>query len=210
MNIIESLQWRSAIKQFDPSKKVSQEDLEQLIEAANLTATSGGFQPFKLIVVSEGELKSQIANHAFGQPQVKDASHVLIFAVETNVTEDIIDTYIERAAEVRNLKKEDFEGYANSMKMYLSSMDADTKYAWAKNQSYIALGTVITAAAEMRIDTCPMEGFEPLKYQEILGLDSKNLMPVSILPIGYRSENDAHSKEAKVRKTRENFVLELN
>lgn len=210
MNIIESLKWRSAIKQFDPSKKVNQADLEQLIEAANLTATSGGFQPFKLVVISQGELKDQLANHTYGQPQVKDASHVLVFAVETNITEDIVETYIERAAEVRNLKKEDFEGYANSMKMYLSSMDADTRYAWAKNQSYIALGTVITAAADMRIDTCPMEGFEPLKYQEILDLGSKNLMPVSILPIGYRSENDVHSKEAKVRKTRENFVLELN
>lgn len=210
MNILESLKWRSAIKQFDTTKKVSTEDLETLIEAANLTATSGGFQPFKLIIVGEGELKSKLGNHAYGQPQVNDASHVLIFAVETNVDENIIDTYIERAAEVRNVPKEAFEGYANSMKMYLSSMDADTTYAWAKNQSYIALGMVLTAAAELRIDTCPMEGFEPLKFQEILDLESKNLMPVSILPIGYRSENDTHSQEAKVRKTRENFVLELS
>lgn len=210
MNILESLKWRAAIKQFDPTKKVSQEDVERLIEAANLTPTSGGFQPFKLIVVGEGELKNQLANHAYGQPQVKDASHVLIFAAQTQLDETIIQDYIDRASEVRNVPKEAFDGYANSMKMYMSSMDNDTRYAWGKNQSYIALGTVMTAAAEMRIDTCPMEGFEPLKYQEILGLESKNLMPVSILPIGYRSENDVHSKEAKVRKTRENFVIEMN
>jgi len=210
MNILESLQWRSAIKQFDPSKKVSQEDLNHLIESANLAATSGGFQPFKLIVVSEGELKNQLANHAYGQPQVKDASHVLVFADQTQVDDRIIQDYIDRASEVRNVGKETFEGYANAMKMYMSSMDSETRYAWSKNQSYIALGTVLTAAADMRIDTCPMEGFEPLKYQELLGLESKNLMPVSILPIGYRSENDVHSKEAKVRKTRENFVIELN
>lgn len=210
MSILESLQWRSAIKQFDPTKKVSQEDLNHLIEAANLTATSGGFQPFKLIVVSEGDLKDQLANHAYGQPQVKDASHVLVFAVQTQVDERIIQDYIDRAAEVRNVDKSAFDGYANSMKMYMSSMDTETRFAWSKNQSYIALGTVLTAAADMRIDTCPMEGFEPLKYQELLDLESKNLMPVSILPIGYRSDNDTHSKEAKVRKTRENFVIELS
>ncbi len=210
MNIIESLEWRAAIKQFDPTKKVSQENVEELIKAANLTATSGGFQPFKLIVVSEGELKSKLANHAYGQPQVKDASHVLIFAVQTNIDENIVHEYIDRAADVRKVDKSAFEGYANSMKGYLSSMDSDTRYAWSKNQSYIALGTLLTVAAEMRIDTCPMEGFEPLKFQELLDLESKNLMPVSILPIGYRSENDVHSKDAKVRKTRENFVIELN
>lgn len=210
MNILESLNWRAAIKQFDTEKKVSQEDIDNLIEAANLTATSGGFQPFKLVVLSEGELKSQVANHAYGQPQVKDASHVLIFAIETNITEDMVDTYIERASSIRNVSKESFAGYANSMKMYISSMDDNAKYTWAKTQAFIALGTVLAAAAEMRVDSCPMEGFEPLKFQEILGLESKNLMPVAILPIGYRSENDVHSKEAKVRKTREEFVLELS
>lgn len=210
MNILESLQWRSAIKQFDTTKTINREDLDQLIEAANLAATSGGFQPFKLVVVGAGELKDQLANHAYGQPQVKDASHLLVFAYQTDVDETMVDTYIERAAEVRSVDKSAFDGYAQSMKMYISSMDEATRGIWARNQTYIALGTVLTAAAQLKIDSCPMEGFEADKYQEILDLGSKNLMPTVILPIGYRSENDVHSKEAKVRKTREEFVLELN
>lgn len=209
MEIIESLKWRSAIKKFDPNKKVSKEEVDQLLEAANLAATSGGLQPFKVVVVAEGELKSQLAPHAFGQPQVKDASHVLVFSVETDISENTVDAYIKRAAEVRGKDKESLIGYSDSMKMYISTMDDSTKIAWGKNQAYIALGTVLATAAAMRIDTCPMEGFDAMKFQEILDLKSKKLIPVLILPIGYRSDADEHSKEAKIRKTRENFVLEI-
>lgn len=209
MSVIESLKWRSAIKKFDPNKKVGNADVEQLIEAANLAATSGGLQPFKMIVVAEGKLKSQLAQHAFGQQQVKDASHVLVFSVETDISGSTVDAYIKRAAEVRGQGKESLIAYSESMKTYISSMDTDTRIAWGKNQAYIALGTVLTVAAEMKIDTCPMEGFDAIQFQRILGLKPKDLMPVLILPIGYRSEKDVHSKEAKIRKRREEFILEL-
>ncbi len=209
MNVLESLKWRSAIKKFDPSKKVSPEDLEQLLEATNLAATSGGLQPFKVVVVEEGDLKSQLAEHAFGQAQVKDASHVLVFSVETNISEQTVDNYIERAAEVRGKEKESLIYYAESMKAYVASMDQAARIAWGRNQTYIALGTALAAAADMRIDTCPMEGFDASKFQEILDLKSRDLMPAVILPIGYRSDEDVHSKEAKIRKKREDFVLEL-
>lgn len=209
MSVIESLKWRSAIKKFDPGKKVSSVDIEQLIEAANLAATSGGLQPFKVVVVAEGELKSQIAQHAFGQQQVKDASHVLVFSVETDISVNTVDAYTKRAAEVRGLGKESLIGYSDSMKTYISSMDTNQRIAWGKNQAYIALGTVLAVAAERRIDTCPMEGFDAIMFQQILGLKPKKLMPVLILPVGFRSEKDVHSKEAKIRKKREDFVLEL-
>ena len=209
MSLIEALKWRSAIKKFDPTKKVSNEDVEQLLEAANLAATSGGLQPFKVVVVSEGDLKTQLAPHAFGQPQVKDASHVLIFAIRTDISEGIVDEYIKLAAEIRGQDKASLIGYSDSLKAYISSMDEQTKIAWGKNQAYIALGTVLATAAEMQIDTCPMEGFNAPEFQEILDLKSKNLIPALILPIGYRSEEDVHSKEAKIRKKREDFVLEL-
>ena len=209
MSVIESLKWRSAIKKFDPNRRVGNADIEQLLEAANLAATSGGLQPFKMVVVAEGELKSQLAQHVFGQHQVQDASHVLVFSVQTDIGGNTVDAYIKRAAEIRGKVKESLIGYSNSMKTYISSMDADTRMAWGKNQAYIALGTVLTAAAEMHIDTCPMEGFDAIRFQQILGLESKKLMPVLILPIGYRSENDVHSKEAKIRKRREDFVLEF-
>lgn len=209
MKIIESLKWRSAIKKFDPNKKVNTDDLEVLFEAANLAATSGGLQPFKLVVVGEGELKSQLAPHAFGQSQVKDASHILVFSVETDISGDTVNRYIQRATEVRGEGKDSLIGYAESMKGYISSMDENEKNAWAKSQAYIALGTVMAVAAQMKIDTCPMEGFDAIQFQEILDLKSKKLMPVLILPIGYRSEDDEHSREAKIRKKRENLIIEL-
>lgn len=210
MSTLESLKWRASIKKFDPSKKVSQEDVEQLLEGANLAATSGGLQPFKVVVVGDGELKNQLSGHTFGQSQVKDASHVLVFSVETNISEDTVNAYIDRAAEVRGREKESLIGFADSMKAYISSMDTNARIAWGKNQAYIALGTVLTVAAEMKIDTCPMEGFDPIQFREILGLEAQNLMPVAILPIGYRSDQDVLSKEAKVRKKREDFILELS
>ena len=210
MDIIESLQWRSAIRQFDTSKKVGVEDLETLLESANLTATSGGLQPFKIVVVSNDDIQSKLLPLSYNQMQVKAASHVLVFAVETNVNEETVDRFIARAAEVRGQGQNELIGYSDSMKAYIKSIPEDQRFIWAKNQAYIALGTVLTAAAALQIDSCPMEGFDAEKYQEILGLTDKNLMPAVILPIGYRSEEDVHSKAKKVRKTRENFVLELN
>ena len=210
MEILDSLKWRSAIKKFDPIKKVNPEDLEVLFEAANLAATSGGLQPFKLVAVGEGDLKKQLSPHAYGQSQVKDASHVLVFSIETDIGEDTVDRYVHRAAEVRGAGKDPLIGYADSMKMYIKSMDEDARMAWGKNQAYIALGTVLSVAAQMQIDSCPMEGFDAGEFQKILDLKSKNLMPVFILPIGYRSEEDKHSKELKIRKKRENLIIELN
>lgn len=210
MSILKSLEWRAAIKKFDPAKKVDQKDLEQLLNAANLAATSGGIQPFKVVVISKGELKSKLAPHAYGQPQIETASHILLFAVETNIGEQSVDAFTARAAEVRGQGKEELVGFSESMKMYMSSMDAAAKLNWGKNQAYISLGTVLTVAAEMRIDSCPMEGFDPLKFTEILDLEAKNLTPVLALPIGYRSTDDVHSKELKVRKKRENFIVEMS
>lgn len=210
MSIIESLEWRAAIKKFDPVEKVGQEDLEQLLNAANLSATSGGLQPFKVVVVSEGELKSKLEPHGYGQEQFGTASHILVFAVETNISGETVDAYAARAAEVRGKGKEEMIGYADSMKMYINSMDEAAKINWGKNQAYISLGTVLAVAAEMRIDTCPMEGFDPSKFSEILDLEAKNLTPVLALPIGYRSAEDVHSKELKVRKEKENFIVRMS
>ncbi len=210
MNIIESLNWRSSIKKFDTSKKVSQQDLDQLLEAANLAATSGGFQPFKVVAISNEELKNKLVEHSYGQPQVGESSHLLVFAIETNIDVHIVDEYIERAAAIRNQKVEDMQQYKEGMSMFIQGMDVNTRQSWARSQAYIALGTVLAAAAELKIDTCPMEGFTPQKYDEILGLTEKGLTAAVILPIGYRSEEDYYSKMAKVRKSREEFVIELN
>ncbi len=209
MSLLESLKWRSAIKKFDTSKKVSKEDIEVLLTAGNLAPTSGGLQPFKIIIVSNDDLKKKLVAASYEQPQVADASHLLVFAIEQEIDEEIVNRYIKRAEEVRGKGKESLIAYSESMKYFISTMDEATKYTWAKSQAYIALGMVMAAAAEMRIDSCPMEGLVPDKYQEMLDLKSKKLMPVVILPIGYRSENDVHSKEEKIRKIRDNFVIEI-
>ncbi len=209
MNFLESLNWRSAIKKFDVSKKISQKDLEDLLTAGNLTPTSGGLQPFKIVVVSNDKLKEQLVAASYNQAQVAEASHLLVFAVEQDIDEGLVDRYIDRAAQVRGKDKESLIGYSQSMKQYISSMDTSSRFNWAKSQAYIGLGFVMAAAAEMRIDSCPMEGIVPDKYQEILGLAAQNLLPVLALPIGYRSDLDVHSKEDKIRKTKENFVIEI-
>lgn len=210
MSLLESLKWRAAIKKFDTSKKVSDEDVEKLLEAGNLAATSGGLQPFKMVVVKNEDLQTKLIGSSYNQRQVADASHLLVFAVEAKIDGGIVDRYIERAAELRGQEKESLIGYSNSMKAYVESMDDTNRFYWAKSQAYIALGTVLAAAADLRIDSCPMEGMIPDQYVEILGLKSEGLVPVVVLPIGYRSDEDVHSKEAKIRKSRENFVVEVN
>lgn len=207
---MESLKWRSAVRNFDLAKKVSKNDLESLLEAGNLTATSMGLQPFKIVVVDNEELQKQMVSLSYNQQQVADASHILIFAIDTNVNQENIDAYIDRVVEVRGVKEEDLEGYKNSVSNYLSMMDQDTKLQWATKQAYIALGTVMTVASELKIDSCAMEGFDSLQYQELLNLGSKELMPVVILPIGYRSDKEQMASLPKVRKTRDNFVIEIN
>lgn len=210
MSVIESLKWRAAIKKFDPARKVESEDLEQLLNAANLAATSGGIQPFKVVVVSEGELLTKLKPHGYGQPQFEGASHILVFAVETNIGGTSVDAFVTRAAEVRGQGNDSLIGFSDSMKAFIDSMDDAAKLNWGKNQAYIALGTVLTVAAELRIDTCPMEGFDAVQFTEILDLESKNLKPVLALPIGYRSVEDVHSKALKVRKKREDLIIEMS
>jgi len=209
MNAIESLNWRAAIKQFDTSKQVSEEDLNVLLEAGNLAATSGGMQPFKIVVVSNPAKKAKLQEAAYGQKQLGDASHVLVFAIEQEVGDSTVDRYLNRAAEVRSIPLESMEGYANSMKGYLSAMDENTKANWAKSQAYIALGTVLLTAASMQIDSCPMEGFVKEQFEEILQLNEQKLTPAAILPIGYRSTEDYYSGMPKVRRTKEDFILEI-
>ncbi|UTW61754.1 NAD(P)H-dependent oxidoreductase [bacterium SCSIO 12741] len=207
---MDSLKWRAAVRKYDTSKKVSAEDLELLLEAGNLTATSMGLQPFKIVVVSDPELQRNLVPESYNQQHVADASHILVFAVETDLGQKDVDAYIKRAMELRNLPASALEGYKNSISHYLGSMSEEVKLSWATKQAYIALGTVMTVAAELKIDSCAMEGFNPESYQKMLGLDSKNLLPVVILPIGYRSEEEMMASLPKVRKHRDDFVLEIS
>jgi len=210
MNLIESLKWRSATKKFDPTKKIKHEDLELLLEAGNLAPTSAGLQPFKIIVVNDKESREKLVPSSWGQTQITEASHLLVFGIQTNSNTELIDTYVNRVAEVRNQDLESLEGLKGMIGGFVNPMDETTRSSWFAKQAYISMGTVISAAAELRIDTCPMEGFDPTQYAEILNLNDKNIRPVCVLAIGYRSEEDVFSKMDKVRKKRNDFVLEIN
>lgn len=198
-HLIEKLNWRYATKQFDPSKKVSETDLTTLKELANLAATSYGLQPFRVIIVENEELREQLKPAAYGQPQITDASHLVVFAAKTGMPPEYIDDYMNRIANTRGIDVANLKGFGDTIKGQAGNMPAEAIVNWNKRQAYIALGHWLVGAAELHIDACPMEGFDAAKFDEILGLAEHGLTATVLAPIGYRSEADGMAKAAKVR-----------
>ncbi|WP_343487815.1 NAD(P)H-dependent oxidoreductase [Allomuricauda sp. d1] len=201
-NVLETRNWRYATKKFDPNKIVSQGDLDTLLEATRLSASSYGLQPYKIFVVSDLELKKKLRPVSWNQSQVEDASHLIIFVNERNFGEELIDEYIEKVEEIRGVPEAQLKTYSDFMKSKLMDLPQHSKNNWTARQVCIALGNLMQAAAELKIDTCPMEGFEVEKYNQILGLND-NLSVSVVLPIGYRSQEDETQHYPKVRKTKE-------
>ena len=206
--IIDALQWRYATKRFDNSKTVSAEDIETLKTAVNLTATSFGLQPFRLLVIDDADLKQQLREASYDQPQLTESSHVFVLAAKTDMSPEYIEDFIKRLAEGRGMQYSDLEGYAGYIKGSVASKDAEFVEAWNKRQAYIALGSLLAAAGELQIDACPMEGFEAAKYDELLGLTKRGLTATVIAPVGYRSEEDKTAGAAKVRLPLEDLVIQ--
>ena len=205
-NYIENLKWRYATKKFDPAKKVSDKDLDHLLEAIQLSASSYGLQPYQVIVVENKEVREKLKAAAWNQSQITDASHVLVFASMTQIDKDYIDTYLNNIAEVRDLKRENLSGLEQMLTNTILKQSPLQQAEWSQNQAYIALGNFLSAAAEMRIDTCPMEGFDPSKFDEILELSKKGLTTAVIATLGYRSEEDVLQHASKVRKRKEDLI----
>ena len=205
----ENAKWRYATKKFDTTKKVSPEDLETLKEAIQLSASSFGLQLYKVIIVENLELRAQLLPASWGQTQIVDASHLLVFANQTTVDASDVDNYINNVATTRNIPVDALTGYADFMKGSLGNMTDDVKPTWTSKQTYIAIGNLLNAAAELKIDVTPMEGFVPAQYNEILGLDKLNLNAALVAAVGYRHEEDATQHVAKVRKSKENLFITL-
>ncbi|WP_116126840.1 NAD(P)H-dependent oxidoreductase [Lewinella sp. IMCC34183] len=199
MNLIENLKWRYATKRFNPDRKVGADDLRYLKEAVNLSATSFGLQPYRVIVVSDPDVQEQLRAASYNQPQLTESSHVFVFCAMTDMPAAHIDTYVDRAAEVQQVPREQLNDFANYMKGSVAGRPEETIEPWNKRQAYIGLGTLLAAAAELKIDACPMEGFEVGEYDRILGLTDRGLTATVIAPVGYRSEEDATQHRAKVR-----------
>lgn len=200
MNLIENLKWRYATKKFDSSKKVSETDLKKLKEAIQLSASSFGLQLYKVLIIENKELKTQLKSASWDQPQITDASHLLIFCNYTEVDEKNIDDYIYLKSKIQNIDAKNLEGYSDFIKSTIGSFPEHMKKEWTAKQTYIAMGNLLTACAELKIDACPMEGFDIEKYNDILELNKKGLSAAVVTTIGYRSEEDITANAPKVRK----------
>lgn len=209
MDIIDSLKWRYATKKFDNTKYVSDEKLAIIKEAFSLTATSYGLQPVKMLVIKDKELQKELVSHSYNQEQVAQASHVLVFCVENIVDEAYIRAHFENEKNIRGTEDAVLDSFRSYLIESFSSKKAVDIKEWASKQAYIALGNLLTVCATQQIDSCPMEGFLPEKYDELLHLKKKGLSSVLVLPIGYRSEDDMFSGFKKVRRPIEANVITL-
>ncbi|MBU2917926.1 NAD(P)H-dependent oxidoreductase [Psychrosphaera sp. F3M07] len=198
MELEKALQWRYSVKQFS-EQKVSQQNLNTLLELTRLSASSYGLQPYKIIVIESAVIRQQLVPYSYGQDKVANSSHLIIFAAQTEIGNATVDRYITKHNQITNSTSEQLAPYANHMKMALKQKSDEQKQQWAHQQAYIALGNFITCAAAMKIDTCPMTGFDTTKYDSILALESEGLTASVICPIGYRSQDDAQAAMPKVR-----------
>jgi len=208
-NFNENAKWRYATKKFDASKKISESDLDFLKEAIQLSSSSYGLQPYKVIVVENTELRAQLQPASWGQSQIVDASHLLVFANELNVGDTQIDAYFQNLIATRNIPLEAIQGYVDFMKTNINALPEAKRNTWTSKQTYLALANLMCAAAELKIDVTPMEGFVPEQYNEILGLDKLGLNAALVATIGYRHQDDETQHFAKVRKPISDLFITL-
>lgn len=208
--LLTQLNWRYATKQFDSQRKIDPKTWAALEESLVLTPSSFGLQPWKFIVVKDPATRERLVPASWGQRQVADASHLVVFAIKSNLGEQDIETYVNRIAEVRGATRESLAGYRDMMVgSLIKSRDDVGRNSWAANQTYIALGNFLTSAAVLGIDACPMEGIEPAKYDEILGLDKKGLHTVVVATAGYRAASDKYAGQKKVRFPKSEVLVEV-
>ncbi|WP_337966896.1 NAD(P)H-dependent oxidoreductase [uncultured Flavobacterium sp.] len=207
--LLENLNWRYATKKFDATKKISAGDLNTLKEAVRLSASSYGLQPYKVIIVENPEIREQLKAAGYGQTQITDASQLFIFANDLNAGAESVDTYIQDISETRGVPVDALGGFADMMKGTIANLSQEAKNIWTAKQTYIALGTLLAAAAELKIDATPMEGFNPAAFNEILGFDKLGLNASVIATVGYRHDEDESQHYKKVRKSHENLFITI-
>jgi len=209
-DIIKALNWRYATKEFDATKKLSEKEIGTLLEAARLSPSSFGLQPWKFILVTNQEIRKKIREVAWNQPQVTDASHLVVFAVENNLNDASVDKFVSSIAETRGVPVAALKEYADTMKGSIKARgSADAVKAWSARQVYIALGVLLEAAAILGIDACPMEGFDNKKVDDILGLAKLGVGSVAFAAVGYRANEDEVKKYKKVRFPKSEVIVEV-
>ena len=201
--LIEALEWRYACKKFDADKRISDTDLETIFDSIQLTPSSYGLQPIKVLLIETKELREQIKPIAWNQAQVVDASHLLVFCHYTALSESYVDQHVSLMANTRNLPIEKLQAFGTHVKSSIATMDADHVNQWTGKQTYIALGQVLLSCALLKIDATPMEGFDRKALDELLDLSKDGLSASLLCPIGYRHAEDPYITLKKVRKTKD-------
>lgn len=209
-DVLERLKWRYATKKFDASKGLSEEKLSILKESFNLTATSYGLQPLKMIILSNPDLKKLLVPITMDQDQVENASHVLVICTETKIDSDYIKDHFNLVVKIRSTPREILSSFEEYLVSSFSDKQSDELNIWSTNQAYLALGNLLTVCAIEKIDACPIEGFDPDKYDELLQLNEKGLQSVIVLAVGYRAEDDMFSGFDKVRKGVDEVIIEMD
>jgi nitroreductase len=208
--LLEQLNWRYATKQFDPDRKISPQDWSALEEALVLSPSSGGLQPWAFLVVTDPATREKLLPASYGQTQVTAASHLVVFAAKTNFNESDVDAHIDRTAKLRGIPVESLAPFRGMLiGGIVNAMDQPARQNWAARQAFLALGNLLTSAALLGIDACPMEGFVPAQYAAILGLKEKGLTAVAICTLGYRAETDAYATLPKVRFPKEKVLFHV-
>lgn len=204
--LLAHLKWRYAVKKFDPSRKVYDSNWQALEQSLILAPSSFGLQPWKFFVVKTPETRQQLLEFSWGQTQVVDASHLVVLAMKLEMSEADVDRYIDLTADLRHMSVDALAPFSKTIKGFMTRMSPEDLKTWAKLQVYIALGQLMTSAAHLGIDTCPMEGFMPEKYDQILGLNEKGYSAAVVCPVGYRHPEDPYAQYPKVRFPRTDMV----
>lgn len=205
-SVLNALQWRYATKQFDATRKIDAEQWNAIEESLILTPSSFGLQPWKFLVVADPAIRSELRAASWNQPQVTDASHLVVLTTRTDLTQSDIDAWINRMAEVQGCPTENFAPLAGMISGFSSSMSTDTRRAWNSRQVYIALGQLMTTAAMLGIDTCPLEGIDPAAYDRALGLENSGYATVVACALGYRDPADKYASTPKARFDRSRMI----
>ncbi len=197
--VLQQLKWRYATKKFDATRKIPNEHWSVLKQSLILSPSSFGLQPWKFVLVENAELKSKLVEHSWGQQQPAECSHFVVLTARTSIDSEYVQHFINRIAEVRKVPLEKLAGYQSVVEQFIARLDPVQLQSWMKRQVYIALGQLMSTAALMEIDACPMEGIDPQAYDNLLGLSGNGFSTLVACALGYRDASDYMAVQAKVR-----------
>ena len=207
MSVVEKLQWRYATKKFDTSKKVSADDMQELLECVRLSPSSYGLQPWKFIIVEDPETRATLRAAAYDQPQVTDASFLVVVCAKSDMDDAYVERYTRAIEETQGLEVGKLAELEQSMKESVNGKDLVSRKSWMARQAYLALGVLVTSCAVKDIDACPMEGFDKGKFDEILELDKLGVNSYALCAVGYRAEDDRAATRKKVRWSMDEVIV---